>query len=269
MFHVKYAARSGLLDGLLAAVEGSQRRPGSVFILVRRRVLDGLVRMRSGRPVFHVKHAAGLRCSMASSPEVEISQRRQVRYSSRSDQGGLDSPSRGGRGHQMFRVKYAARSGVLDGLLAAVERSAAGLGLHPGATKGAMAPSRRGRDIRCSTGNTRGSGCAMASSPRSRDRSGGRARSSSGAINGCSMVSPREVGHQVSERPLQAAGVSRRTPRRASIDSRAKNSENSAAAILTGYPQGSSQGLPGVRQSAAMRRPPRQSHGTLYWRNRL
>jgi hypothetical protein len=83
------------------------------------------------------------------------------------------------------------------------------------------------------------------------------------------MVSSREVGHQVSERPLQAAGVSRRTPRRASIDSRAKNSENSAAAILTGYPQGSSQGLPGVRQSAAMRRPPRQSHGTLYWRNRL
>ena len=218
-----------------------------------------------------MKHAAGLRCSMASSPEVEISQRRQVRYSSRSDQGGLDSPSRGGRGHQMFRVKYA---GEVGGARWPPRRgreiaAAAGLGLHPGATKGAMAPSRRGRDIRCSTGNTRGSGCAMASSPRSRDRSGGRARSSSGAINGCSMVSPREVGHQVSERPLQAAGVSRRTPRRASIDSRAKNSENSAAAILTGYPQGSSQGLPGVRQSAAMRRPPRQSHGTLYWRNIL
>ena len=185
-----------MLDGLLAAVEGSQRRRGSVFILVRRRVLDGLVRMRSGRPVFHGKHA-------------------------------------GGRGARWLRRRGREIA------------AAAGLGLHPGATKGAMAPSRRGRDIRCSTGNTRGSGCAMASSPRSRDRSGGGARSSSGAINGCSMVSPREVGHQVSERPLQAAGVSRRTPRRASIDSRAKNSENSAAAILTGYPQGSSQGLPG------------------------
>ena len=181
---------------------------------------DGPVTWRSGRPVFHGKHA-------------------------------------GGRGARWLRRRGREIA------------AAAGLGLHPGATKGAMAPSRRGRDIRCSTGNTRGSGCAMASSPRSRDRSGGRARSSSGAINGCSMVSPREVGHQVSERPLQAAGVSRRTPRRASIDSRAKNSENSAAAILTGYPQGSSQGLPGVRQSAAMRRPPRQSHGTLYWRNRL
>src|ERR1044071_1753541 len=197
MFHVKYAARSGLLDGLLAAVEGSQRRPGSVFILVRRRVLNGLVMMRSGRPVFHVKHAAGLRCSMASSPEVEISQRRQGRYSSWSDQGGLDSPSRGGRGHQMFRVKYAARSGVLDGLLAAVERSAAGLGLHPGATKGAMALSRGGRDVRCSTGNTRGSGCAMASSPRSRDRSGGAARSSSWCDEGCDGPVTATSGHPV------------------------------------------------------------------------
>src|ERR1051325_11341471 len=111
-----------VLDGFVAAVERSQRRQGSVFILVRRRVLDGLVRMRSGRPVFHGKHAAGLRCSMASSPEVEISQRRQGRYSSWSDQGGLDSPSRGGRD---VRCSTGNTRGVavLDGFVAAVERS--------------------------------------------------------------------------------------------------------------------------------------------------
>src|ERR1041385_1138695 len=190
-------------DGLLAEVERSQRRQGSILILQRPRDTRGLVAVRSGR-------------------QVERSQRRQGRYSSWSDQGGsiarhvevgtsgVPRETRGGRD-----ARWPPRRGREIA-------AAAGLDTHPAATKGYSrprrgevgttgreiaaaagsililerprgldSPSRGGRDVRCSTGNTRGSGCAMASSPRSRDRSGGRARYSSCSDQGILEASSR------------------------------------------------------------------------------
>src|ERR1051325_2654975 len=123
-----------VLDGFVAEVERSQRRQGSILILQRPRDTRWPRRGEVGTTGREIAAAAG---------SILILERPR----------GLDSPSRGGRGHQMFHVKYAARSGVLHGLLAALERSQRRQGsIFILARQGcSMAPSRGGRDVRCST----------------------------------------------------------------------------------------------------------------------